>query len=182
MCAHVCKGNRVCVCGCADSSACLLVKKDCRKTCGDTRGLLIGSSTSCTEEKSIHIPEAHNGACRGSGGVAEKCQSRYTVQLRGHYVTDGQHSTGRATDLYISWLAYSPPACIYSDPSSMPALFFCSAYCKSTHKPWLSFAGRLNVKIKVNGIRVNKTTGCLGNSAPCPTHSSLYFCPITGEQ
>lgn len=25
-----------------------------------------------TEEKSIHIPEAHNGACRGSDGVAQK--------------------------------------------------------------------------------------------------------------
>lgn len=31
------------------------------------------------------------------------------------------------------------------------------------------------MKIKVNGIRVNKTTGCLGNSVPCPTHSSLAF-------
>lgn len=31
------------------------------------------------------------------------------------------------------------------------------------------------MKIKVNGIRVNKTTGCLGNSVPCPIHSSLAF-------
>lgn len=31
------------------------------------------------------------------------------------------------------------------------------------------------MKIKVNGIRVNKTTGCLGNSVACPTHSSLAF-------
>lgn len=30
------------------------------------------------------------------------------------------------------------------------------------------FAGRLNVKIKVNGIRVNKTTRCRGNSGPAP--------------
>lgn len=58
---------------------------------------------------------------------------------------------------------------------STPCLFFCSAYCTSTHRPSLYFAGRLNVKIKVNGIRVNKTTGCLGNSVPCPTHSSLAF-------
>lgn len=31
------------------------------------------------------------------------------------------------------------------------------------------------MKIKVNGIRVNKTTGCLGNSVPYPTRSSLAF-------
>lgn len=31
------------------------------------------------------------------------------------------------------------------------------------------------MKIKVNGIRVNKTTGCLGNSVPYPTHSSLAY-------
>lgn len=54
-------------------------------------------------------------------------------------------------------------------------LLFYSAYCRSTHRPSLQFAGRVNVKIKVNGIRVNKTTGCLGNSVPCPTHSSLAF-------
>lgn len=42
-----------------------------------------------------------------------------------------------------------------------------------THTVW--FARRQNVKIKVNGIRVNTTTGCLGNSVPCPTHSSLAF-------
>lgn len=70
------------ICVCADTSVCLLVKerkkKRLQKICGDTRGLLIGSSTSCTEEKSIHIPGAHNGACRGSDGEAEKCQSRYT--------------------------------------------------------------------------------------------------------
>ena len=85
---------------------CMFVsKKILQKICGDTRRLLIGSSTSCTEEKSIHIPEAHNGACRGSDGVAKKCQSRYTVQLGGHYVADGQHSRGKAKNLYISWLA-----------------------------------------------------------------------------
>lgn len=54
-------------------------------------------------------------------------------------------------------------------------LFFCSAYCKSTHGTSFLFAGRLNVKIKVNGIRVNKTIGCLGNSVPCPTRSSQAF-------
>lgn len=31
------------------------------------------------------------------------------------------------------------------------------------------------MKIKVNGIRINKTTGCLGNSVPYPTHSSLAY-------
>lgn len=31
------------------------------------------------------------------------------------------------------------------------------------------------MKIKANGIRVNKTSGCLGNSVPYPTHSSLAF-------
>lgn len=80
----------------ANTSVCLLVKKRPQKICGDTRGLLIGSSRSCTEEKSIHIPQAHNGACRGSDGIAEKCQSRYTAQLGGHYVADGQQSTGKA--------------------------------------------------------------------------------------
>lgn len=49
------------------------------------------------------------------------------------------------------------------------------AYCTPAPSHFLQFARRLNVKIKVNGIRVNKTTGCLGNSVPCPTHSSLAF-------
>lgn len=80
-------------------------EKILQKICGDTRGLLIGSSTSCTEEKSVDIPEAHNGACRGSDGVVEKCQSRYTVLLGGHYVADGQHTIGKAKDVLISWLA-----------------------------------------------------------------------------
>ena len=50
------------------------------------------------------------GPAGGSDGVAEKCQSRYTVQLGGHYVADGQHSTVKAKDVSISWLAYSPTA------------------------------------------------------------------------
>lgn len=85
---------------------CIFVcEKRLQKICGDTRGLRIGSSTSCNEEKSIRIPEAHNGGCRGSDEVAQKCQSRYTVQFGGHYVADGQHSTGKAKDLLISWMA-----------------------------------------------------------------------------
>lgn len=92
------------------TSACLLVRESYRKS---VEILLIGSSTSCTEEKSIHIPEAHNGACRGSDGVAEKCQSRYTVQLRGHCMADGQHRTGKVRDLYISWSAQTPHAWAY---------------------------------------------------------------------
>lgn len=76
---------------------CMFVsKKRLQKIWGDTRGLLIGSSTSCTEEKSIHIPEAHNGACRGSDGVTQKCQSRYTALLGGQCMADDQQ--GRSKD------------------------------------------------------------------------------------
>lgn len=53
--------------------------------------------------------------------------------------------------------------------------FFKRAWPLYKYRHFLWFARRLNVKIKVNGIRVNKTTGCLGNSVPCPTHSSLAF-------
>lgn len=83
-------------------------EKRLQNICGDTTGLLIGSSTSWSEKDSIHIPEAHNGACRGSDGVAQKCQSRYTVQFGGHYVADGQHSTSTSEYLLILWMSCSP--------------------------------------------------------------------------
>lgn len=65
-CASICARETECVCGCASSSLCLLARKHCRKISGDTKGLLTESFTSCNEEKSIHIPEADNGAYRGS--------------------------------------------------------------------------------------------------------------------
>lgn len=65
-CASICAREIECVCGCASSSLCLLARKHCRKISGDTKGLLTESFTSCNEEKSIHIPEADNGAYRGS--------------------------------------------------------------------------------------------------------------------
>lgn len=95
VCASVCKRGTVCMW--VRRHKCMFVgERRLQTICGDTRGLLIGSSTCCTEEKSIHIPEAHNGACRGSDGGAEQWQSRYTVQSGGHYMEDGQQSTGKA--------------------------------------------------------------------------------------
>lgn len=80
-------------------------RKRQQKIRGDTRRLQIGPSTGSTEEKSIQIPQAHNGACRGSDGVAEKMPKQVHSVVRGHYVADGQQTTGK--DLFITWLAYS---------------------------------------------------------------------------
>lgn len=79
LCVHV--GVRTCVRACLCTSAC---RKKCasvskgekeQKVCGRYLSSAGGSST--TALQSLHIPEAQNGACRGSGGAAqEECRSR----------------------------------------------------------------------------------------------------------
>lgn len=84
----------------AERSACLLAEemgekkksKILQEICADTSDYWWGLPRAAL--KSIRIPEAHNGACMGSDGRAEKCQSRYTEPIGGWYhVADGQHST-----------------------------------------------------------------------------------------
>lgn len=63
---YVCAKETDCVCDCAKRSACLLVRKYCRKSVEKLKKYRYnGSSTSCNEEKSIHIPKADNGAYWG---------------------------------------------------------------------------------------------------------------------
>ncbi len=171
---YVCERDRMCMWLCWNK--CMFVyEKRLQKICGDTRGLLIGSSTSRTEENSIHIPEAHNGACRGSNGVAQKCQSRYTVHL-GRALHGRWPAQYRQTQRCLDLMDVIVTSSLNQfQVTSEPCLFLCLVHHIRPHRPSLQFARRLNVKIKVNGIRVNKTTGCLGNGVPCPTHSSLAF-------
>ena len=100
-------------------------KKYCRKICGDTRGLLIGSSTGCTEEKSIHIPEAHNGACRGSDRVTEmpkQVHSAVSRALCGRWPAGSRQSQGALYLMVGIFTSTTDLLLTYS--TAMPCLFF----------------------------------------------------------
>lgn len=116
----------VCACQRVDRSECLLVeekgKKILQKICADTSEDWSGLPWAAL--KSIRIPEAHNVACRGSDGRAEKCQSRYTEPIGGWYhVADGQHSTNPWSSDWHSQLKYATTVNLPTQPP-----FFRSVY------------------------------------------------------